>query len=47
MWFFALALIGRQVGRLNNSIGFITILNKISALIMWGTAIYLFSTLIS
>lgn len=46
IWFFSLALIGRQVGRLNNSGGFITILNKVSALIMWGTAIYLFYTLI-
>ena len=47
MWFFSLASIGRQVGRLHNSEGFISILNKISALIMWGTAIYLFSSLIS
>src|SRR4051812_373831 len=31
MWFFSLALIGRQVGRLNNSKGFITTLNKVSA----------------
>ena len=46
MWFFSLALIGRQVGRLNNSKGFITTLNKVSALIMWGTAIYLVLTLI-
>jgi L-lysine exporter family protein LysE/ArgO len=41
IWFFSLALVGRQVGRLNNSGGFIAILNKVSALIMWGTAIYL------
>ena len=47
IWFFSLALIGRQVGRLNNSERFITVLNKISALIMWGTAIYLISTLMS
>ncbi|KEF37790.1 lysine efflux permease [Schinkia azotoformans MEV2011] len=46
IWFIALALVGRQVGRLNNSGGFITVLNKISALIMWGTAIYLIFTLI-
>lgn len=46
-WFFSLGLIGRQVGRLNNSKGFVTILNKVSALIMWGTAIYLIDTLIS
>ncbi len=47
IWFFALALAGRQIGRLNNSGGFITVLNKVSALIMWGTAIYLIFTLIS
>ncbi|MEH7114738.1 LysE/ArgO family amino acid transporter [Neobacillus niacini] len=46
IWFFSLALAGRQVGRLNNSGGFIAILNKVSALIMWGTAIYLFISLI-
>jgi L-lysine exporter family protein LysE/ArgO len=47
IWFFSLALLGRQVGRLNNSKGFITILNKVSALIMWGTAIYLAFPLLS
>jgi L-lysine exporter family protein LysE/ArgO len=47
IWFFSLALLGRQVGRLNNSKGFITILNKVSALIMWGTAIYLALPLLS
>lgn len=47
IWFFSLALVGRQVGRLNNSGGFIAILNKVSALIMWGTAIYLTFTLIT
>jgi L-lysine exporter family protein LysE/ArgO len=46
VWFFTLALVGRQVGRLNNSGSFITGLNKISALIMWGTAIYLLFTFI-
>jgi L-lysine exporter family protein LysE/ArgO len=45
-WFFSLAFVGRQVGRLNNSGGFLAILNKISALIMWGTAIYLLFTFI-
>ncbi|MDF2857002.1 MAG: hypothetical protein K0Q87_2853 [Neobacillus sp.] len=47
IWFFSLSLLGRQVGRLTNSKGFITILNKVSALIMWGTAIYLAFTLLS
>ncbi|MDF2903696.1 MAG: hypothetical protein K0S25_1334 [Bacillus sp. (in: firmicutes)] len=46
LWFFSLALAGRQVGRLNNSVSFITILNKVSALIMWGTSIYLIYILI-
>ncbi|WNF21170.1 LysE/ArgO family amino acid transporter [Mesobacillus jeotgali] len=41
IWFFVLALIGRQVGMLGKSNSFHIILNKISALIMWGTAIYL------
>ena len=47
IWFFSLALVGRRVGRLNNSGGFIASLNKVSALIMWGTAIYLTFTLIT
>jgi L-lysine exporter family protein LysE/ArgO len=47
IWFFSLAFLGRQVGRLNNSKGFITILNKVSAIIMWGTALYLAFTLLS
>lgn len=46
IWFFSLALVGRQIGRLYNSGSFLTILNKVSALIMWGTAIYLFLSLI-
>lgn len=46
IWFFSIALVGRQVGRLNNSGRFIAILNKVSALIMWGTAVYLIFTLI-
>ncbi|MGG3801655.1 LysE/ArgO family amino acid transporter [Metabacillus fastidiosus] len=47
IWFFTLSLVGRQIGRLDNSGRFIIILNKVSALIMWGTAIYLIITLIS
>lgn len=46
IWFFSLAFVGRQVGRLNNSGGFTTTLNKVSAVIMWGTAIYLLIALI-
>jgi L-lysine exporter family protein LysE/ArgO len=41
IWFGLLALLGRQVGRLDNSGKLIRILNRASALIMWGLAIYL------
>lgn len=41
IWFFALAIAGRQVGRMDKSGKFIVILNKVSAVIMWGTAVYL------
>jgi L-lysine exporter family protein LysE/ArgO len=44
-WFFSLALVGRQTGKLDKSGKFMTLLNKISAVIMWGTAIYLSKTL--
>lgn len=44
IWFFSLAVIGRQAGKLTNSKRFVDILNKISAIIMWGTAIYLLSS---
>ncbi|MGV2938761.1 LysE/ArgO family amino acid transporter [Mesobacillus sp. LC4] len=44
IWFFVLAYVGRQVGRLGELNSFHMILNKISALIMWGTAIYLVLT---
>ncbi|MDR6123880.1 L-lysine exporter family protein LysE/ArgO [Bacillus sp. SLBN-46] len=45
MWFFGLSLAGRIVGKLDQSGRFILILNKLSALIMWGTAIYLIFSL--
>lgn len=41
IWFFSLAFVGRQVGRISNSNGFLVLLNKLSAIIIWGTAIYL------
>ncbi|MBV7504688.1 LysE/ArgO family amino acid transporter [Bacillus sp. sid0103] len=41
IWFLGLSIVGRLVGRVDQSGKFILILNKISALIMWGTAIYL------
>ena len=46
IWFFSLALAGRQVGKLDKSGRFVMILNKVSALIMWGTAFYLGFSLI-
>lgn len=47
IWFFALALAGRQVGKIDKSGRFITYLNKLSAVIMWGTAVYLASLLLN
>ncbi|MEH7443951.1 LysE/ArgO family amino acid transporter [Bacillus sp. JJ1122] len=41
IWFLSLAYVGRQTGPLESSAGFLALLNKVSALIMWGTAIYL------
>jgi L-lysine exporter family protein LysE/ArgO len=46
LWFFSLALFGKQIGKLDKSGKFMDILNKVSALIMWGTAIYLIVTLV-
>jgi len=43
IWFFSLALAGRRMGKLDQSGKFMNYLNKISSLIMWGTAIYLLS----
>jgi L-lysine exporter family protein LysE/ArgO len=41
IWFFGLALAGRTMHRLDSSGKGLLILNKISALIIWGVAIYL------
>ena len=41
IWFLSLAYVGRQAGRLGSSARFLAVLNKVSAIIMWGTAIYL------
>lgn len=41
LWFLGLSISGRIVGTLDSSGRFIMILNKVSALIMWGTAVYL------
>ncbi len=45
IWFFGLSIIGRVVGKLHQTGQFISRLNKISAVIMWGTAVYLAFTL--
>jgi L-lysine exporter family protein LysE/ArgO len=47
IWFFGLSLIGRISGELDESGNFLLILNKISALVMWGAAVYLLFTLFS
>lgn len=41
IWFFGLAFVGHQIGRLEKTNGILGIINRISAMIMWGTAIYL------
>ncbi|MGC5324300.1 LysE/ArgO family amino acid transporter [Brevibacillus sp. SYSU BS000544] len=45
IWFLSLAYAGKLVGQLGNSDAFIVLLNKVSAVIMWGSAIYLVSQL--
>ena len=47
VWFFGLSLVGRMSGKLDKSGKFLLILNKISALVMWGAAVYLLITLLS
>jgi L-lysine exporter family protein LysE/ArgO len=46
LWFFSLSIAGRVVGTLDTTGQFILALNKVSAIIMWGTAIYLASSII-
>jgi len=46
IWFFGLALAGRLLGHLDRSGRLLAVLNRASALIMWGTALYLASSLI-
>ncbi|MDR6999086.1 LysE/ArgO family amino acid transporter [Neobacillus niacini] len=47
IWFTGLGIMGRLIGNLDKSGGILIILNKVSAIVMWGTAIYIGSTLIS
>lgn len=43
VWFMTLAFVGKCVGQMGNSSLFLLVLNKVSAVIMWGSAIYLIS----
>jgi L-lysine exporter family protein LysE/ArgO len=45
VWFLSLSVVGRIIGKLDQSGRFLIILNKISAIIIWGTAIYLINTI--
>ncbi len=45
LWFLGLGIVGRMTGRLDQSGRFLLILNKISAIVMWGTAVYIGVTL--
>lgn len=47
LWFFGLALAGRITGKLDRSGSLLRTLNIVSALIMWGVAVYMASQLIS
>ncbi|KIY20986.1 MULTISPECIES: LysE/ArgO family amino acid transporter [Mesobacillus] len=42
IWFFALSFMGRIAGKMDKSGKILLILNKISALVMWAAAVYLF-----
>jgi L-lysine exporter family protein LysE/ArgO len=41
IWFFCLAVVGRRVGQFDTTGRFIKILNKVSALIIWGVSLYI------
>jgi L-lysine exporter family protein LysE/ArgO len=47
IWFLGLALVGRITGKLDKTGKFMLVLNKISALVMWGAAVYLLFTFLS
>ncbi|KEO84647.1 LysE/ArgO family amino acid transporter [Tumebacillus flagellatus] len=44
LWFLSLAFAGRLVGRINS--GILPLINRISAVIMWGSAVYMCTTLL-
>jgi L-lysine exporter family protein LysE/ArgO len=41
LWFFGLAIAGKVIGHVDSSGKFIRIINKISALLIWGVAIFI------
>ncbi len=45
LWFLGLGIGGRMTGRLDQTGRFLLVLNKISAIVMWGTAVYIVVTL--
>ncbi|PLR66189.1 LysE/ArgO family amino acid transporter [Bacillus sp. UMB0893] len=46
LWFAGLGIAGRLTGRMDKSGRILLILNKISAIVMWGTAVYIASSFI-
>ncbi|MDM5197222.1 LysE/ArgO family amino acid transporter [Fictibacillus enclensis] len=47
LWFLGLGIAGNALGKIDKSGRVMALLNKISALVMWGTAIYLGTSLIN
>lgn len=45
-WFMGLGIAGRMTGKIDKSGRLLTILNKVSAIVMWGTAVYIGCSLI-
>ncbi|MCH1626470.1 LysE/ArgO family amino acid transporter [Ferdinandcohnia quinoae] len=41
LWFFGLAIVGRSVGRIDQTGNLLKVINKLSALIIWGVAVYM------
>nr|WP_017554827.1 LysE/ArgO family amino acid transporter [Heyndrickxia coagulans] len=46
IWFTGLAIAGRGIGRLGQSGRFLRFINKVSAVIMWGMAVYIVQSLV-
>ena len=47
IWFVGLAILGRQIGKIDTKGQFLLRLNKISAIVIWGTALYIGYTFFS